>query len=62
MRLSGEGRARERASLRKMGWESECGCGRCSKGRWGAGAGDVAGDLGVRACVLVHGGTWGRWS
>jgi hypothetical protein len=28
----------------------------------GAWAGDVAGDLGVRACMLVHGGSWGRRS
>jgi hypothetical protein len=48
-RSSSEGRARERASLREMGWGSECGCGRCSKGSWGARAGDVARDLGVRA-------------
>jgi hypothetical protein len=31
-RSSGEGKVRERASLRKMGRGSECGCGRCSKG------------------------------
>jgi hypothetical protein len=35
-------------SLRKMRQGSECG--RCSKGSWGAWAGDVAGDLGVCAC------------
>jgi hypothetical protein len=28
---------------------SECGCGRCSKGSWGAWVSDVARDLGVRA-------------
>jgi hypothetical protein len=28
---------------------SESGCGRCSKGRWGAWAGNVAGVLGMRA-------------
>jgi hypothetical protein len=61
-RPSGEGRARERASLRKMGWGSECGCGLCSKGSWGAWAGNVAWDLGVRARVLVHDEAWGRWS
>jgi hypothetical protein len=49
-RSSSEGRARERASLHEMGQGSECGCGRCSKKSWGAWVGDVAGDLGVRAC------------
>jgi hypothetical protein len=39
-----------------MGRGSECGRGRCSKRRWGAWAGDVARNLGVRARVLVHGG------
>jgi hypothetical protein len=34
-----------------MGRGRECGCGRCSKRSWGAWAGDVAGDLGVRARV-----------
>jgi hypothetical protein len=65
-RLSSLGRAQERASLSEMEWGSECGCGRCSKRSWGAWAGDVAGDLGVRACVsarvLVHDGARERRS
>jgi hypothetical protein len=36
--------------LREMGQGSECGCGRCSKGSWGAWAGDVAEDVDVRVC------------
>jgi hypothetical protein len=48
-RPSGESRAQERVSLREMRQGRECGCGRWSKERWGAWAGDVAGDLGVRA-------------
>jgi hypothetical protein len=47
---SGESRARERVSLRETMQGRECGCGRCSKGSWGAWAGDVVRDLGVRAC------------
>jgi|UPI000842B00C hypothetical protein len=46
---SGESGARERVGLRGMRQGSECGCGRCSKGSWGAWAGDVGGDLGVHA-------------
>jgi hypothetical protein len=46
---SGKGRARERVSLREMRQEREIGCGQCSKGSWGAWAGDVVGVLGVRA-------------
>jgi hypothetical protein len=43
--------------LREMRLGSECGCGRCSKGSWGAWAGDVAEDLRVRAhwSTTVHG-------
>jgi hypothetical protein len=40
---SGEGRARERASLCEMRQGRESGCARCSKGSWGAWADDVAG-------------------
>jgi hypothetical protein len=58
---SDESRARERVSLREMRQGSECGCGRCSKVSWVAWAGDVAGDLGVRAhwsmAVRREGGT-----
>jgi hypothetical protein len=36
-------------SLREMGQGSECGCRQGSKGSWGAWAGDVVEDLGVRA-------------
>jgi hypothetical protein len=50
-----EGRARERARLCEMGRGSECGCGQCSKRSWGAWAGVVAGDLGVRARVRASG-------
>jgi hypothetical protein len=46
---SDESRARERVSLPEMRQGRECGCGRCSKGCWGAWAGDVAEDLGVQA-------------
>jgi hypothetical protein len=45
------GRSQERARLCEMGRGSECGCGRCSKRRWGAWVGDMAGDLGMRARV-----------
>jgi hypothetical protein len=38
-----------------MGWGSECGCGRCSKGSWGAWVGDVAEHPGERACVRSTG-------
>jgi hypothetical protein len=54
-------RAQERVSLHEMRQGSECGCGRCSKGYWGAWAGDVAEDLGMRArwskAVRGEGGT-----
>jgi hypothetical protein len=49
--VSGEGRARERVSLREMGQGRESGCGRCSKGSWGAWAGDV-----VRFLTCVRAG------
>ena len=49
-RMSGKSRAREMVSLLEMRLGRENGCGRCSKGSWGAWAGDMAGDLGVRAC------------
>jgi hypothetical protein len=54
---SGEGRARERVSLREMRQGRESGCGRCSKGSWGAWAGDMARVLGMRArwSMVVHG-------
>jgi hypothetical protein len=54
---SGERRARERVSLREMRQGSKCGCGRGSKGSWGAWAGNVDGDLDVRArwSTVVHG-------
>jgi hypothetical protein len=45
---SGEGRVRERVSLREMRQGRESGCGQCSNGSWGTWAGDVAGVLGVR--------------
>jgi hypothetical protein len=59
-RLSGVGRARERASLREMERGSECGCERCSKRSWGAWARDVARDLSVRARVRACWSTAGR--
>jgi hypothetical protein len=46
---SGGGRARERVSLREMRQERENGCERCSKGSWGAWAGNMAMVLGVCA-------------
>jgi hypothetical protein len=58
-RLSGVSRARERARLCEMGRGSECGHGHCSERSWGAWAGDVAGDLGVRASPRR---AWGRRS
>jgi hypothetical protein len=45
----GGGRARERVGVNEMRQGRESGCGRCSKGRWGTWAGDVAGVLGVCA-------------
>jgi hypothetical protein len=45
---SGEGRARERVSLREMRQGRESGCGRCSKGSWGHGQ---ATWPGLSACV-----------
>jgi hypothetical protein len=59
-RSSGKGKARERARLYELGRGSECGCGRCSKRSWGAWAGDVAGDLDVRARVRACWFTAGR--
>jgi hypothetical protein len=53
-RSSSKGRARERASLREMGWWSDVLA--VLKRELAAWAGDVVGDLGVRACMLVHGG------
>jgi hypothetical protein len=58
-RSNGVGRARGKARLCEMRQGSECGCGRCSKMSWGAWAGDVAGDLGVRAQVRVFWSTAG---
>jgi hypothetical protein len=43
-----------------MGRGSECRCERCSKRSWGAWAGDVARDLGVRAQVRACWSTVGR--
>jgi hypothetical protein len=54
------GIAREGATLREMERGSECGCGRCSKRSWGAWAGDVAGDLDVRARVRACWSTAGH--
>jgi hypothetical protein len=45
----GGGRARERVGMGEMRQGRESGCGRCSKGSWGAWAGDVSGVLGLRA-------------
>jgi hypothetical protein len=47
----------------KWDGEASAGAGGAQKGARGAWAGDVARDLGVRACVLlVHGGPRGRRS
>jgi hypothetical protein len=51
-RVSGVGRARERAKLSEMGRGSECGRGRCSKKGMGAWASNVAEDSDVvRECA-----------
>jgi hypothetical protein len=53
----GESRVREWVSLCVVRQGRECGCGRCSKGSWGAWAGDMVGVLGMRAhwSMIVHG-------
>ena len=51
-RPSGEGIARERARLCKMGRGSECGCGWCSKRSWGRGRATWPGiPASVRDCA-----------
>jgi hypothetical protein len=49
--------AREGELARIEAGERESGCGQCSKGSWGAWAGDVVGVLGVHArwCTTIHG-------
>jgi hypothetical protein len=51
-RPSGEGRAQEIVGLCVMGWGSECGCRRCSKGSWGRGRATWPGiPANVRECA-----------